>query len=283
VSSLQEIAGELYGLPLEAFIPRRNELAKQLRSQDRELAEAVRRLPKPAQPAWAVNMFSRRRTDQVTSLLALGTELREAQEDLAGEALRELTAQARPAVRQALQAAVEVAADHNVTLGESAQRQVEQTLRAALADEQAARAVQVGVLVRTLKPVGFGVDVDGALAVTPSAKPSTDARATKKDSGARERRREAQQAAKAALKDLENAERDLRRHQERLDEVQEAASAATSRAQALREELAQAERDAAEAVSVAREARRERDAGRTAQRAASRRSERAQKSLDKLN
>jgi hypothetical protein len=142
VPTLEEIAGELYGLPLEEFISRRNELAKQLRSQDRELAEAVRRLPKPAQAAWALNVFSRRRAEQVASLLALGVELREAQEDLAGEALRELTEQARPAVRQALQAAVEVAAAHEVTLGESAQRQVEQTLRAALADEQAARAVQ---------------------------------------------------------------------------------------------------------------------------------------------
>jgi hypothetical protein len=283
VSRLQEVADELYGLPLEAFIPRRNELAKQLRSQDRELAEVVRRLPKPAQPAWAVNMFSRRRSDQVTSLLALGTELREAQEDLAGEALRELTEQARPVVRQALQAAVDLAADHDVTLGESAQRQVEQTLRAALADEQAARAVQSGLLVRTLKPVGFGVDVDGAAAVTPSAKPSTDARASRKDSGARERRRAGQQDAKAALKDLEDAERDLRRQQERLDELQEAASAAASHVQALREELAQAEFDAAEAVSAAREARRERDTGRAAQRAASRRAERAQNNLDKLS
>jgi hypothetical protein len=282
VVNLQEVASELYALPLEAFTPRRNEAAKQLRSQDRDLAEAVRRLPKPAQAAWAVNMLSRQRTEQVGSLLALGSEFREAQEDLAGEALRELTEQARPAVRQALNAAVEVAAEHRMTLGDSAQRQVEQTLRAALADEQAARAVSSGFLVRSLKPVGFGVDVDGATAFAPSGAPTTGAPDAKKRAGARQRRRETQQAAKGALKELETAEKDLRRQQERLERSQEAASTATSHLQALREELAQAHRDADEAVSAAREARRERDAARAAQRGASRRADRAQKRLDKL-
>jgi hypothetical protein len=282
VANLQEVAGELYALPLKAFIPRRNEAAKQLRSQDRDLAEAVRRLPKPAQAAWAVNMLSRQRAKQVGSLLALGIELREAQEDLAGEALRELTEQARPAVRQALNGAVELAAEHGTTLGDSAQRQVEQTLRAALADEHAAHAVSSGLLVRTLKPVGFGVDVDGASALAPSGRPTTGAPEAKKRAGSRQRRRETQQAAKAALKELEKAERDLRRQQERLDRSQEAASTATSHAQALREELAQADRHADEAVSAARDARRERDAARAAERAASRRADRAQKRLDKL-
>jgi NADH dehydrogenase/NADH:ubiquinone oxidoreductase subunit G len=284
VLTLQEAADELYSLPLDEFTPRRNDLAKELRPRDRDLAEAVRRLPKPSRAAWAVNAFSRRGREQLDALLTLGAQLREAQEDLAGETLRELSEQARPAVRQAVQAAAELAARGEVTLSESAERQVEQTLRAALADEQAARAVQTGFLTRPLKPVGFGVNVDGALAVAPSGGPSADTgRGANKRAVSREQRREERQAATAALKELEKAEKNLRQQEERSEELQDAASAATSRAQALRGELVQAERQAAEAVAAARDARRERDAARTEQRAARRRGDRAQKRLDKLS
>ena len=281
--ALQEAAEELYALPLDEFVPRRNDRAKELRAQDRELAEAVRRLPKPSQAAWTLNTFSRRRREQLDGLLSLGEQLREAQGDLAGDTLRELTHRARPAVRGAARAAAELAAEHDVTLGESAERQVEQTLRAALADERAAQALRSGLLTRALKPGGFGdVDIEGAVAVAPSRATTTAPDAKKRSTRDREQRREAQQAAKAALIELKKADSDLRRQEERLEQLQESAAAAQARARALQEELAQAEQEASEAADAAREARRERDAARTAQRAAARRGQHAQKRLDEL-
>lgn len=82
-----------------------------------------------------MNAFSRRRRKDLDELLTSGSRLRGAQESLAGETLRELNDRVRPLVREAARAAVELAAQHDVTLGESAERQVEQTLRAALVDD----------------------------------------------------------------------------------------------------------------------------------------------------
>lgn len=52
MSRLEEIADELYGLTPDRFVARRNELAKEARSEgDRKLAKAVSGLRRPTQSA----------------------------------------------------------------------------------------------------------------------------------------------------------------------------------------------------------------------------------------
>ncbi|MEA2287422.1 MAG: hypothetical protein QOJ21_3465, partial [Solirubrobacteraceae bacterium] len=51
---------ELYGLPLDAFVPERDALAKELRSDGRrEEAAEVKALRKPSVAAWGVNQAVR--------------------------------------------------------------------------------------------------------------------------------------------------------------------------------------------------------------------------------
>lgn len=283
--TLREAAEQLYGLPPKEFTPRRNALVKELRPHDPELAEAVRRLPRPAVAAWAVNALVRREAPELTQLLDLAEQLREAQHDLAGEALRELTAEARPLVAALKRQARQVTADAGASLSESAAGQVEQTLRAALADAQAAQALREGLLTRSLRAVGFGgVDLDGAVAVEPgTAAPGRAAPPRrKKPPGSAGDKREAQQAAKAALREAERAEKQLSRTASQVEAAATRHREAQRRVQELREQLADAEREQAESRAAVRDARRARDAAAKAARTAERAAARATSRLDKL-
>ena len=64
---------------------------------DKALAAAIGKLRKPSTSAWAINMFVRSSTDEVEKLLDLGAAFRQAQDELDGAELRELSKQ-----RQAL-------------------------------------------------------------------------------------------------------------------------------------------------------------------------------------
>jgi hypothetical protein len=162
---LGEIAGELYGLDLDAFTAERNRRAKELRSDDRELADAVAALPKPSASAWLVDQLVRAEPDAVAAALALGGPLRAAQASFDRDALRELGAARREALSDLADAARRVSADRGRPLGSGIADEVEQTLLAGIADEAAGAAVRSGRLVRALLTVGGeAVDLDGAVA-----------------------------------------------------------------------------------------------------------------------
>src|SRR6201994_219112 len=82
-------ADDLYGLPLDRFIPERAALVRALRGGgEREQAAEVAALRKPSVAAWAVNQLIRTQRREVDSLFAAGDALREAQADvLAGSAV----------------------------------------------------------------------------------------------------------------------------------------------------------------------------------------------------
>ena len=93
---LMAAADELYSLRPDEFVPRRNALAAEAKgSGDKELAAEVKKLAKPNTAAWVVNMLVRHESDQVEQVLELGAQLREAQESMAGEELRQLGRQRR--------------------------------------------------------------------------------------------------------------------------------------------------------------------------------------------
>ena len=70
---VEEVAGRLYGLPLEDFTRERDAAARELRkAKDRDAAAVVAKLPKPSQASWAANTLARERRDLVDALLGAG-------------------------------------------------------------------------------------------------------------------------------------------------------------------------------------------------------------------
>jgi hypothetical protein len=258
-TTLEQVAAELYALPLEEFIAARGTLAKALRAEDGELSEAVAKLPKPALSAWAVDRLARLRPDDLDDLLALGEQLREAQEERAADRVKSLTGNAQALVRRTVRAVVEVA---EVSLSDALLGQVEQTLRAAMADEEAAAVVRAGVLARPLEPAGFGpVDLSGAVAVIPAVRPARERErrlAVVRPSGD-DRARAARQAAEQALARLERGEADLADRDDALRAAQEQHEKAAHRRDELRAEVTEAEKEEQAAARRVREARKEQE------------------------
>src|SRR3546814_16382925 len=93
VTTLLEAADELYALTLAEFTAARGAMAKQLRTQDRPLADRIKTLRKPSTAAWVVNVLARREHEQVSQVLEVGAALREAQASLDGDEMRALTRQ----------------------------------------------------------------------------------------------------------------------------------------------------------------------------------------------
>ncbi|WP_247045966.1 hypothetical protein [Arthrobacter rhizosphaerae] len=163
---LAEIAQELYGLPLEEFVAARTASAKSAAEEDRELAAAVRGLPKPSSAAWAVNMFARHDPDSVRQLSELGQSMRAAQDNLDAAAMRELGQERRRLLSEVMEIVHSVAKQRGRKISGAVATEVEGTLRAATADSGAAAAVRSGQLLKVLSSDGVDqVDLDGAVAV----------------------------------------------------------------------------------------------------------------------
>lgn len=154
--SIEEVAQELYGLAPEEFTAARTARVKEARDAgERDLAAAVQALRKPTTGAWLLNQFVRRHDDEVAQVLALGARLREAQGTLGAVELRALDQQ-----RRQLTAAV---ARQVRSLGEGDGRRVstlvtadvEETLRSAMVDEAAGRALATGLLTDTFSATGI--------------------------------------------------------------------------------------------------------------------------------
>lgn len=287
---LEDEATALYGVPLEGFTARRNARAKELKGEDRELADAVARLPKPAVAAAAVNRLAREHADLVDDLLSLGDALRSAQSAGDGTRLRELTAEAHEAVRRVL--------DATEGLSDAQLGQVEQTLRAAMADPAAAAAVRAGVLVKPLAPAGFGaVDLAGAVAVAPPGasprkqrhlsvvRPAGDRRrerAAARDERQEKRANEVRLAAERALDALEAAREELTSTVEAVRRAEQEQEAALARVDDARSELHQAEQQAGAAEAALRAARRGQERAERNERAAMTAAEAARRELEAL-
>ena len=159
------MAEELYALSPGDFTAARDERVAQARtSGNRDLARAIGALRRPTVSAWLVNQLVREAGDQVGELLALGESLRQAQQDLAGEQVRELSVQRRRLVAALVAEAKRLAERDGRVAGLQVEREVEATLQAALADAGAAAAVRAGCLASPLSYAGLGIgDEAGAV------------------------------------------------------------------------------------------------------------------------
>jgi hypothetical protein len=256
-------ADELYGLPLDRFVPERTAMARELRGAGRrEEASEVAALRKPSVAAWAVNQLVRTQRKAMDELFEAGDALRAVHDQvLAGRgdagSLRSAAARERTAVDALTRAARGLLTSQGHELSATIIDRVSDTLNAAALDDDARAQVGDGRLERELRHVGLGMTggpaPGAALARArtrkkPAAEPKQDAKAER---AAAEKRAKARTEARAA-------EREARRRAERATRAAAAArerrdKAAQSLAEA-EEALANAEREQSEAGSKLDEA-----------------------------
>lgn len=174
VVDFDAIAEELYRLQPAEFTDARTLRVKQAREAgQRDLAGRLQKLRKPTAGAWLANLLVREQPDQVTELLELGAALREAQHALVGEDLANLARQRQQLVN-ALSRDVRrraARAGHRVTA--AAAVELEDTLRAALAEPAAAELLRTGRLSTALHPSAGGFDPaeQAAVLAPPTGRP----------------------------------------------------------------------------------------------------------------
>lgn len=259
---LAGVAEELYALSPGEFTAARDErVARARTSGNRDLARAIGALRRPVVSAWLVNQLAREAGDQVAELVALGESLRQAQQDLSGERLRELSVQRRRLVAALLAEARRLAERDGKPAGVQVEREVEATLQAALADSGAAAAVRAGCLAGPLSYAGLGVgDAAGAVSwqrapareKTPAGEGAPQKAPAKEKAPARERasrrrgaetaaEREARLAAEEAERQARRAEAEAERRAAKIAEAEQAVRRAADAVAAAEADLAEAE------------------------------------------
>jgi hypothetical protein len=253
---------DLYGAPLDRFVPQRAEMAKALRKQGRrDEAAEVAALRKPSVAAWAVNQLIRTQSRSVKDLFGAGDALRRAHEQAASgrgdaQALRKATQDERAAVDTLMGAARGLLTSDGHELSPTVIDRVAETLRAAALDPDARSQVSEGRLERELRHVGLGFLGDSAPApATPAPKRKASAPKGKQDQerkAADARDRERAQALKAARATEKEARRELERAQKAADSAQARRDKAAAALNDAERELADAQAQA-EAATAAHE------------------------------
>ena len=152
---------DLYGLPLDRFVPERGKLARELRAAgNRDEAAQVAKLRKPSFAAWAVNQLVRTQRRAVRNLFEAGDELRAAHSALLdgsgeGGALRAAAERERAAVGSLVDAARGLLSSEGHELGTAVIDRVADTLHAAALDDEGREQVRAGRLERELRHVGL--------------------------------------------------------------------------------------------------------------------------------
>jgi hypothetical protein len=261
---------DLYGLPLDRFVPERTALTKELRAAgQREEAAAVASLRKPSIAAWAVNQLVRSQGRAITSLFEAGQALRNAQAKVlagrgGGPALRTAAERERNAVDALVKAGRGLLCSDGHELSAAIIERVRETLHAAALDDDAQQLIRGGRLERELRHVGFGIE-DAAAAparrATPARRRATAggaSRARGTANGAREsgddRERAARERAESRRveRDRANARKTARALEADARRRVTRAARALALAEERRERAERAMHDADEALTSAR-------------------------------
>jgi hypothetical protein len=278
---------ELYTTPPSGFVARRETLALAARTAGRvDDARRIRAARRPTLAAWAANLLLRSEPEESRQFLELGQALREAYDALDAESLKALSAQRRRVVSALSRQAAQLARDAGQRLSEPVQQDLEATLRAVLADPDAADQWAAGRLVGALTPPSEFRPDSAPAADRPGTRsspaPSPRARTAKDDLSERRRARQeqlarAREAADAAQQRLReerarqaDIDAELQRTRERTEEARRRMSAVEEQLRQAREECRRAENEQREAEEHGRSAadaltRAERAAHETAQ------------------
>ena len=196
----------------------------------------------------------------MSTLLELGGALQDAQQRMAGDELRKLSAERRTTVDALARRAVELGSEHGYAVPEGAKQEVGQTLQTALGDPEIADLLRAGRLIQAVTYGGFGpTDLASALGASlPAKAPSQPAKPAPTEPAPAldpKQRREAEKAAKEAREQAtasrtaaESAEAEAEAATQRADEL-------ADQVESLRSQLRQAEGAEREAREAARAAR----------------------------
>jgi hypothetical protein len=245
----------IFGLALDAFIPERDALAKELKADgDDEASRTVKALRKPVVPAWGVNQLVHARGEEIDALLALGERLRAAQRRaLSGgdvDALRDALDERRRLVSSLTAQAVEILAAAGLGSAQH-QDEISATLEAAAADEEAGALVRSGRLTKPLRPPSsFGEGglrvLEGGRRPAPRREPEpaptrpvADDRARRQEQ--RERERTRREEERRLAKELAAAEARERKATDAVDRARRALEDADRRRSDAKESLRAAE------------------------------------------
>jgi hypothetical protein len=271
----EDAVDELYGLPLDEFTPRRDELAKELRATaKRDEAAWVKALRKPSAAAWLANQLARTQKSDTRRMLERGDGLRVTQERaLARQASREelagATQEYAEAVRMLLSKAPGFLDRRGAPPSQITLERAAETLRATLLDDVARAGFAAGRLTREHRAAGLGFAASGRATAAPAGprettKPDKRAKAGATAATAKEVERRAQERARAraaatearsrhrarqrdvseAQRDVRQAERELERAQRRLERAKQALERARDKEAGAGKRVEQAEASA---------------------------------------
>ncbi|WP_329233860.1 hypothetical protein [Streptomyces canus] len=271
---MEAVLDELYTTPPSDFVARRETLAAAARTAGRaDDARRIRAARRPTLAAWAANLLLRSQPEESRQFLELGQALREAYQSLDAESLKDLSAQRRRVVSALSRQTAQLARDTGHRLSQPVQQDLEETLRAVLADPEAADQWAGGRLVNALTPPSeFRPDSApvaeeaGTLSRPASPSPSAPRGRASKDELAERRRARQEQLARA--REAAEAERrlseerarqadvdaELQRARERTEQARRRMSAIEEQLQQAREECRQAETEQQEAEEHSRSA-----------------------------
>ncbi|MFD8178102.1 hypothetical protein [Streptomyces sp. NPDC059709] len=249
--TVEEVLDELYTTSPAAFVARREERAAAARTAGRkEDARRIHAARRPTLAAWAANLLARARPEETRRFLELGQALRQAHRTLDPAGLKELSAQRRGIVAALSRQAAQLAGEAGHRLSQAAQREVESTLRAVLADPEAADAWAQGRLEVSLTPPSVfpsGTAATEPSGAAPEPEPAPRPKSTRATSRTRakdelaERRRKRQEELARAEREADRAERHLRDARAEQAEAQESLRAADDELARVRETVAAAE------------------------------------------
>ncbi len=278
------IADELYGLGPKEFVAARDAQARTLRAAGAgDAAREVAALRRPSVAAWLANQLVREHAEEIDPLLELGAGLREAAEALSGPQLRELSTQRAQLVAALVRQARRIAAAVGRPVSEDAARGLEQTLLAALADEELGEQLRAGRLTGTLTHSVFGSPTDRPVARRKPAPRRPSRTAPTAEERERAERRTALETELAAAWKAARAAADTRADAEDAAIVAERGAGESRRTvERLRAELARAESDHDDAVAARDSAVESRTAARTAAERATKRVSELQRALDQV-
>ncbi|CAL9342875.1 hypothetical protein [Streptomyces sp. enrichment culture] len=250
--TVEEVLDELYTTSPSAFVARREERAAAARTAGRkEDARRIHAARRPTLAAWAANLLARARPEETRRFLELGQALRQAHRTLDPAGLKELSAQRRRIVAALSRQAAQLAGEAGHRLSQAAQREVESTLRAVLADPDAADAWAQGRLEVSLTPPsafpsGTAATEEPSRAApepeqAPRAKSTRATPRTRAKDELAERRRKRQEELARAEREADRAERHLRDARAEQAEAQESLRAADDELAHARETVTAAE------------------------------------------
>ncbi|MEU0597393.1 hypothetical protein ABZ484_03875 [Streptomyces sp. NPDC006393] len=256
---LNSAAEELYTLHPTEFVRARTACVEEALAAGRAtLAAEIAALKRPTLSAWAGNLLVHSEPRQVARLIRLGEGLRRAHQECARTQLRRLSRQQHTLVAALSEQARLLAAEAGHPIGQAAQHKVEQTLRAALADPEAAEKWASGRLVKALTPPAAFTAATAALNES-SARPAVAphrARGGKREvEAAVQQARKRQEEHDQAQAEVERAEAALRELQERATELTQQLHATVELRRRMRNDLEQARRRAAQTEHAAQQAR----------------------------